>query len=69
MVNAGRVFGRLIVTSCRQSSGHPWVDRASTNDAEGRSYRSVAIRPSLKPQRDRNGGRALVIGWRHGAVQ
>jgi hypothetical protein len=61
---AGRRFWRLIITTVRQGGGHPWVDSASTNDAEGNAYRSVAIRPSLRRQWDRPGGTAVVVGWR-----
>lgn len=62
--NAGRRFGRLLITTCRQAGGHPWVDEATSTDRDGNTYNARAIRPSLRLKRDRRGGRALVIGWR-----
>lgn len=64
--NAGRRLGRLIITTCRQGTTPNLVDQAGTVDAEGNSYRSVAI---VRPwRRNRHGEysaqRALVIGWR-----
>lgn len=63
--NKARRFGRLIISTCRQSGGHPWIDDAATTDVEGNDYRARAIRPSLRRRKaERRGGRALVIGWR-----
>lgn len=60
-------FGRLIVTTCRQGEGAPWIDDAWTHDREGNRYASKAI--LLTPWRKNRYGehrrqRALVIGWR-----
>lgn len=60
----GRRFGRLLITTTRQAGGHPWFDQAVSDDDDGNRYRCRAIRPSLRRQFDRNGGTALVIGWR-----
>lgn len=63
----GICFGRLIITSCRNTEGAPVVDDSFTNDQEGNRYRSKTI--LLTPWRKNRYGehvrqRALVIGWR-----
>lgn len=71
----GFTIGRLVLTTTRQSGGAPFVDRAGTTTADGRSGDSLAI---VAPWRLRRGpvqrfgprrwrteslSTALVIGW------
>lgn len=64
----GHVFGRLIVTWCRNGEGAPLLDDCYVTDAEGRRYTGKAL--SLVRKRNRYGerlrGPALVVGWRVG---
>jgi hypothetical protein len=63
----GYRLGRLVVTTCSQPAGAPFIDDAWTNDVDGRHYTSKAI--LLTPwRRTRHGERppmrAVVVGWR-----
>lgn len=57
---------RIIITTCRTSTGSPFVDDAFTRDREGNEYISKAF--LLMPWRKNKYGehlsqRAFVIGW------
>lgn len=58
-------LGKLIVTTCYQGSGAPFIDKGMTKDLLGNKYPSRII--LLTPWRRRSGQsevqRALVIGW------
>lgn len=56
---AGRVFGRLLLTTCRVYDGAPLLDGARVRDAEGRRYGALVFG---------RGRWALVIGWRDAPV-
>jgi hypothetical protein len=63
----GHRFGRLIVTSCRQPAGAPFIDQGFTRDADGREYasRSILLAPWKKNEYGEHAHqRALTIGWR-----
>lgn len=52
---AGRVFGRLLLTTVHQASNGPRVDAARAADAEGRTYGALVLG---------TGRHAPVLGWR-----
>lgn len=60
------VIGPLVVTTCNQAAGAPFIDSCFTRDKEGRRYKGRAI--LLKPWHRKWGQSlpqtALVIGWR-----
>lgn len=67
MSHIGHRFGPLIFTTCHQGGGAPWIDRATTRDAEGNLYSSLAIlspRALTTRQYDRKDGTAWVLGLR-----
>ncbi len=61
MTRAGRRFGRLILTTCRQPCGASLLDGGSTIDDEGIRYGCLVLR---RPKSDN----ALVVGWREAGV-
>jgi len=66
-VYVGHRFGPLIFTTCHQGGGAPWIDRATTTDAEGNIYESVAIlspRVLTTERHERKDGPAWVLGLR-----
>lgn len=68
----GHVVGRLIVSTCHQPDGAPIIDRGHTRNDQGREFRTrvLLLRPWQRNEYgDRRGGRALVIGWEHGATR
>ncbi len=54
---AGRIYGRLLITTAVQPASAPVLDGGSTRDGFGRWYGSFVVR---FPRRRL----ALVIGWR-----
>jgi len=60
------IFGRLVITTTKQSGGAPFVDECGGQTIEGRSWRGRAV--LLNPWRkdrygDRLPGLALCLGW------
>lgn len=64
-LHRAHLIGRLLITTCNQGSGAPFIDRGFTRCADGRTARSKVI--LLTPwRRDAHGTRAeqraLVLG-------
>ncbi len=60
-------LGKLLIATMQQACGAPVVDRATAYDEMDNRFESVAVH--LTPWRfnkygDREGGLALVLGWR-----
>lgn len=62
-------IGRLLVSSEQQACGAPIFDRATSYDDFGNRFESIVVHLSpwrLDKYGDRQGGLALVLGWRQG---
>jgi hypothetical protein len=53
---AGRVYGRLVITTCRQPAEAPWIDQATVDLEDGRTAGGYALFP-------RRPGGAFVVAW------
>ena len=65
----GRRVGKLLVTTCRQPTGSPFVDDGWAHDQEGNDYNAkVIVWPFGNKNKygDRNRRRGFVVGWRKG---
>jgi hypothetical protein len=63
----GYRFGRLLLTTCRQPTGAPFVDDSFSHDLEGNEYvgKSVLLAPWRRNEYGEHARqRAFTVGWR-----